>query len=307
MLQRWMVYLTLLAGSLVYYWAHGAWLSGILLMVVLLLPWLSLLLSLPAMVSCRGHLSAPEHVTKGVSALLRTELSGRFPLPATGGKVKLQRLSDNQLLSVAPNGSLPTDHCGGYRLHSRYLWLCDYLGLLQLPIRIRDNFLFLVRPAPTLPQQLPDLSRYLCVNARPKSGGGYSENHELRLYRPGDSLRQIHWKLSAKTGQLILREPMEARQDDAILTMELSGAASVRDQKLGRLLGMSRYLAENGLRHRIFCYTGKGMVVLSVSNEAEVYSALDTILQQPAAPEGELPGYPKALWRYHIGGDDSGT
>lgn len=306
MLQRWIVYLTALAGSIVFYWAHGAWLSGILLMAVLVLPWLSLLLSLPAMLKSRVQLSAPAHVPLGVPGLLRAELGCPLPPPAIGGKVKFQRLWDGKIISVAPNGNLPADHCGGYRLRSRYLWMCDYLGLWLFPVRLRSSLLYLVRPIPNMPSQLPDLNRFLSSGARPKSGGGYSENHELRLYRPGDSLRQIHWKLSAKTGQLILREPMETRQDAAILTLELSGTPEQRDQKLGRLLGMSRYLAENGVKHRIFCYTGSGMVTLSVSNETDVLTAVDTLLQQRVAPMGETPGYPKALWRYHIGGDEHG-
>ena len=69
---------------------------------------------------------------------------------------------------------------------------------------------------------------------------------------------------------------------------------------------MSRYLAENNVRHRILCYTGSGMVTLSVSNETDVLTAVDTLLQQRVAPMGETPSYPKALWRYHIGGDEHG-
>ena len=163
--------------------------------------------------------------------------------------------------------------------------------------------LVLVRPVSNLPEQLPDLSRYLCGITHPKPGGGYAENHELRLYRPGDNLRQIHWKLSAKTGDLIIREPMEAQQDAAMISLELSGTPDQIDQKLGRLLAVSRYLAENGVKHRIFCYTGSGMEILAVANEQESQVAVDTLLQLPLAVAAEIPPYPKAVWRYHIGGD----
>ena len=190
-------------------------------------------------------------------------------------------------------------------MQCKYLWVSDYLGLFRLPLRLRETRLVLVRPMAQLPAQLPDMSRYLCNITRPKPGGGYSENHELRQYRPGDNLQQIHWKLSAKTGELIIREPMEAQQNAALLTMELSGEPEVLDKKLGQLLGMSRYLAENGIKHRIFCYTGEGMVILSVSSEQEAVEAVDQLLQQPLAEAGEIPAYPKAIWRHHIGGGDS--
>ena len=71
------------------------------------------------------------------------------------------------------------------------------------------------------------------------------------------------------------------------------------------LLGMSTYLAEKGIKHRIFCYTGKGMEICSVSNRQEALDAVDNILQLPAVAADKTPPYPKAIWRYHIGGDGS--
>lgn len=36
-----------------------------------------------------------------------------------------------------------------------------------------------------------------------------SEQYEIREYRPGDILRSVHWKLSAKTDELLVREAVE--------------------------------------------------------------------------------------------------
>ena len=221
--------------------------------------------------------------------------------------MRLLTLATGKQKRIKPGSALPTDHCGAYRIQCRHLWAADYMGLIRLPVRLGEDRLILVRPAAILPEQLPDISRYLCSITRPKAGGGYAENHELRQYRPGDNLRQIHWKLSAKTGDLIVREPMEAQQDMVHVTMELSGVPEVLDRKLGHLLGMSIYLAENNIKHRILCYTGKGIIDQSVSNIQEAQNAIDVLLQQPAAAEDEIPVYPKSLWRHHIGGGGSET
>lgn len=303
MAARRIVYFTALTGAVVFYWAYGAWLSRLLLMAVVLLPWLSLLLSLPAMLSCKVSLHCPEAMTVGIPARTGLAVACRLPVPLIGGKLRLQLLNQKKRTRISPESVLPTDHCGALRVQGRYLWVCDYLGLFRLPVRVKEDRLVLVRPVATLPEQLPDLSRYLCGITRPKPGGGYAENHELRLYRPGDNLHQIHWKLSAKTGDLIIREPMEARQDAAMVSLELSGSPEQVDQKLGRLLAVSCYLAENGVKHRIFCYTGAGMEILAVANEQEAQLAVDALLQLPLAADGEIPTYPKAVWRYHIGGD----
>ena len=58
----------------------------------------------------------------------------------------------------------------------------------------------------------PDLDRYIARAWKPKSGGVCRRNHELRLYRPGDSLNQVHWKLTAKTGKWMIRQPMEPQR-----------------------------------------------------------------------------------------------
>ena len=53
---RRLIYLTVLSGCGIFYIAYGEWLSYLALMLVLMLPWLSLLLSLPAMLSLRIRL-----------------------------------------------------------------------------------------------------------------------------------------------------------------------------------------------------------------------------------------------------------
>ena len=301
---RRIVYWLALAGSIFFYWASGNWLSAVLVLMALGLPLLSLLLSLPAMLTTKVRLQLADHVTVGMPVTASLAVRCQFGKPKVSGKLQMTDLSTGKKKRVKPGAPLNTQHCAAYRLQCSHLWVSDLLGLIRLPVSVKENRLLVVRPKPALPQQMPDMNRYLSSVTRPKPGGGYSENHELRLYRPGDNLKQIHWKLSAKTGDLIIREPMETQQNAFILTMELSGTPESIDSKLSRLLGMSQYLAENDLRHRIFCCTGNGMQIYPIGCPQDALDAIDAILQQPPATE-ELPTYPHALWRHHIGGDGS--
>ena len=301
---RRIIYWLALAGSIFYYWASGNWLSAVLVLIALGLPLLSLLLSLPAMLTTKVRLHIPTHVTLGTPASATLSVSCGFGKPMVSGKIQVLELATGKKKRIKPGAPLNSQHCAAYRLQCDRLWVCDLLGLIRLPVSLKENRLLVVRPKPVLPQQMPDMNRYLSSVTRPKPGGGYSENHELRLYRPGDNLKQIHWKLSAKTGDLIIREPMEAQQNAFILTMELSGTPDALDSKLSRLLGMSQHLAENDLRHRIFCCTGNGMQIYPISSPQDALDAIDAILQQPPATD-ELPTYPHALWRHHIGGEVS--
>ena len=108
---------------------------------------------------------------------------------------------------------------GGYRVTVEKARVCDYLGLFSFRVRKCREQTVLVRPKSQAVEDLVD-PRGMEINAWvPKPGGGYAENHEHRLYRPGDNLNQLHWKLSAKVGDLILREPMEPVQGAVLLTV----------------------------------------------------------------------------------------
>lgn len=288
---------------LVFYWAYREWLSWLLLMAAVCLPWLSLLLSLPAMLTCRIALRAPEAVTLGQEAFASCLGSALFPLPRFRSKLQVTH-SYTEKTALLPSGSrLPTAHCGCLELRPRWVWVQDYLGVFRLPLPGRVAARTLVRPVPVEMDSIPDLQRYLVNAWRPKAGGGFSENHELRLYRPGDNLRQIHWKLSAKTGTYILREPMEALRERAVITLELSGDPDVLDRKLGQLLWTSDYLLEKGVVHEVHCLTGRGMESFSITGEGSIITALDTLLTAPPVSPEVIASYSAASWRCHIGGD----
>lgn len=298
-------YLAALLSAMVFFWLHREWLSGLFLLAVVLLPWLSLLVSLPAMFLFRVSVRCPGDVPCGTPVSVSLSGHCRLPGPPFRGKLQWSSCMQGERKLLRRNGAVPTKHCGGLVLTPRRVWVYDYLGLIALPVLHREAALLLVLPRPEAPPSLPELTRYLSTSWRPKAGGGFSENHELRLYRPGDHLRGIHWKLSAKTGKLIFREAMEADRGSALLTLELRGAPSQLDQKLGRLLWVSRYLLARNIPHQLQCATGRGMESFSISSEETLGKTLQALLTAPcaASPCGD---FDKASWRYHIGGDESG-
>jgi hypothetical protein len=253
------------------------------------------------------ELRCPNHVTVGDSVAISYTTSGFFPAPAIKGKVRVTRLFTGKTWKLRLGAALPTNHCGGLEILSTGLWVCDYLGLFCLPVRGKDKKVLAVRPAPVPMEEPPDMSRYLVNAWKPKPGGGYAENHELRLYRPGDNLHQVHWKLSAKTGKMILREPMEAIRGLSKVTLELRGTPKELDQKLGKLRWLSLYLLQKEVPHRIECLTGRGMEHLDIGGEDDVLRALDVLLKARVAEKTAQPEYGYASWRYHIGGDSDET
>ena len=304
MIGRRIVYLGILAGCLVFYFCHQQWISWILLLCTLVLPLLVLALSLPAMLQFRGELEAPDHAPLG--GIVHVSLWGlsHLPQPRFLGRVICTDLITGESARHNPKHPLPADHCGGLRLDVTGLRVCDYLGLFAIPVKKTEPRVVVIRPAPLALAELPDLSRCIPRAWVPKHGGGFAENHELRLYRPGDNLNQVHWKLSAKTGKLILREPMEPVLDRLVLTLDLTGTREELDRNFGRLLWLCRQLLEQNLPHEIRCLTGEGVIVHFIDHEDSLIKAVDDLLCRPAAPGGTLRDRVNGgVWQFHVGGD----
>ena len=297
-------YLAALFGCWMLYIAYGEWFSWLALLAVAGLPWLSLLLSLPAMLRFRLEPGGAGAVTLGTEAEAWLVGSCGLPMPPFKGRLYLRSRITGQTRRYRSGEGLPTRHCGGYAVTIQGARVCDYLGLFALPVRHPGRATVLVRPKPLPVREVPDLDRFLAKSWKPKFGGGFSENHELRLYRPGDSLNQVHWKLSAKTGKLMLRQPMEPQRGLVLVTMTLRGDPSELDRKFGRLLWLGRYLAERNVSFELRVLTGQGVQSFPVDGERALNKAIDSLLCTEAAEKGSIRDHPfAASWHCHIGGE----
>lgn len=300
---RRIAYLVTLLGSLVFYGFYKEWLSWIALVTIFFLPWLSLLISLPAMLTVKASLRCPKTVRMGVPARTALQLECKFPTPPVSSRIRLRHsLSDTSFVGT-PGELIPTDHCGVMIISYDELNVYDYLGLFRGRLRRQDRTLVYVEPKPVPAGQLPELAGRAVSLWRPKPGGGFSENHDLRLYRPGDDLRNLHWKMSAKTGKLIYREPIEPVQKGYLLTLALCGTPEELDKKLGQLVWLSSQLIVKQLDHGVRCRTGSGTVHFQVTDKASLEKGLHSLLEGPAAGSEAEPEHADVLWKHHIGGD----
>lgn len=303
MWRRWCVYLLALVGCMVFYVAYREWFSWLLLMVVASLPWFSLLVSLPAMLTAGCRLSCPESARLDMPVRTSLEVTGWLPAPIFKSRLAVENKLTGATCKTKPGKRLPTDHCGYLQLSYDKVLLGDYLGLWRRRLRKGESVGIYIEPKPVfcpLPEQLQPRSVSLW---KPKPGGGFSENHDLRNYRPGDDLRSIHWKMTAKTGKLIYREPIVPAQQGYLLTMTLCGDPDTMDHKLGQLLYASDALLKRQLHHNVRCRTGEGTVEFAVTDVRSLKDGLHRLLRsKPALGEADFRGE-NVLWQYHIGGD----
>lgn len=304
MIRRWLLYLAVVTGCIAFYWAYQQWFAWFALVGVLCLPVAALILSLPAMLSVKLTVSCPLPIRMGSREVPVLAASCPLPTPPIRGKIRVKRIITGHQWKLKPGYYLPADHCGMLLCRPDKARVYDYLGLFSLRIRQTEALPVVIRPEPVEIRYLPDLQRYLARAWRPKPGGGFAENHEMRLYRPGDSLNQVHWKLSAKTGKFIIREAMVPEKSRILLSMTLRGTPEELDRKFGRLLWLSRDLLDKQLRHEICALTGNGTLTLPVTDAAELDKVMDMLLSQPPAPENAQWSEVHAAWQYRIGGGE---
>ena len=291
-------------GSLIFYLAYQQWFSWVLMLVIVFFPWLSLLLSIGAMVHLRMDLVVASKIPMGSAETVNLKISSKLPLPPHKSKILITKPITGECWKLKSGAKIPTEHCGKLHIQLYKPAVFDYLGIFRIKSKNSGRQTVLIMPEPVEVEIPTDLHKHLEPRWRRKPGGGFAENHEIRQYQPGDKLNQIHWKLSAKVGELMLREPMIPDHGLMLVTMDLNGTAANLDRKLGQLLWLSHWLLEQEITFDIRVLTANGIAGWTVQNKADVDRCIVSLLGTPFAREGTIcDQFFKATWRYHIGGE----
>lgn len=299
------VYLTVLGTAAIFSLAYGEWFSGVLLAAVLALPWLSLLYSLPAIFRFRASLSGADDISLGDEESLWVMGHCSLPCPPFDARIRLRSALTGKEKRFRSGKALPTDHCDTFTVTLEKVRVCDYLGLFAFRGKQHQSRVIRVRPKP-VPFPVPDPEDF--VPKAWKSGSGFSENQELRLYRPGDPLNRIHWKLSAKTGQLIFRQNMEPRRGLYLVTVDHRGSRQQLDENLGKFAYAGDILLRHRLPFRLLALTADGVVSFSIRSQTDLTQAANHLLMAPPAKTGTLRYHGAgASWHCHIGEESHGT
>ncbi len=249
------------------HWVEG-WFAAVLSAVLLLA-------AIPFMLGARAYRTAillrRGRVVAGGEIEIGIEVanaSGRVQLPA----IAELPLGDGLREVVVPTlggGSaveLPVtmraDRRGLVRVGPLTLARQDPLGLLRREIRWREWHLVHVHPRTVaLPPGSAGLVRDLEGQASRRLSDADLSFHAIREYVPGDAVRHIHWKATAKTGALMVRQYEEsqtarlavlfdagigeyASDEEFELGVGVAASFSVQAVREGR----ERFVAASGLR-----------------------------------------------------------
>lgn len=157
------------------------------------------------------------------------------------------------------------NHAGKLQLQIEKLYITDFLGLFSFRVREIKNrkLTCLLLPSTAGTISIPEIAygygQDSDTYAEDRPGTDYSQTYELRDYRNGDSMRTIHWKLSSRSENWIVRTGSLPVGHRLILLLENSYAFTENDEKAkqaieqacANLIALSEDLTDKGITHHI--------------------------------------------------------
>ncbi len=274
----------LAAAALAAVWAAGGgalWLGAAI--AVLLLPGVSLLLALAARRGVRLSLTLTPTVPKRTAAqavlLVKNDalLSARalFRVRAVNALTREETVTLLRC-TVPPKGTeelrflVESRRCGQITAAVEKAGLLDICGIFAVPLKT-ENIAARTTALPdmfapgidlALASSMPEESDSYAPGCR---GNDLTEIFQLREYAPGDDLRRIHWKMTAKTDRLIVREASLPLQRSLLVFWDKTAADKLAPDAADALAesvsSVCQSLSEAGFAYTLG-WSGEGQNVL---------------------------------------------
>ncbi len=191
-------------------------------------------------------------------------------------------------------------HCGLLEITIDSVWVSDYTGVCRKKLRGP----FEIRYVSVLPHVYPvqqgiELRQSGSKEGwqdevAAKAGSDTQEIFDTRIYQRGDTLRKVHWKLSAKTDELMVKE-FSMPTDEAVRIAADAGSAKpgisaeVMDRFLENTAAFAALCLEQGHPCELLWYQADERKICSrwFEREEEMYGALEELLGIKPCDAGE--------------------
>ena len=245
------------------------YLAAVFAMLALGSSLLCVLLARRAMtVTCRLQ---PDRVPRGEHARLTARVCCRFPLPLAQLSVTLIAAGERAALPLTlrrGEGELTLDvaarHIGEWPAGVEEIVLTDLLGLFRVRARKRgESPSLLALPRSFEVEPLRFLQSDEGRSLQNRTTEDLSSPEDTRGYRAGDPLKRVHWKLTARRRELIVRKFETPAPPDTLILMDCTApertddpeaAAGLRDTLCETALSVAEMQARGDIFVRVPMY-----------------------------------------------------
>ena len=254
--------------------------------------------------------------TSGQKSILRVELKTNHGFLAAGlmdltvqtenFKFKEKKFYEIHLPISSSNKVFEIEYvpklCGVVELSCTYAMAYDVLGLIEISMekpQIRNFCIYPKKVAIQLKKRndtgsIRDGDQY----EKNKKGMDMTDIYDMREYIPGDNIRRVHWKLSSKLDNMVIREGSDTSHYDTILLLDigLNNQEKAYDKELLSSayetgMAVSRNLLSIGIRHCLCISQKTGVSMFELSNESGYLSMQEEMLQIPIPSQNGMGIY----------------
>lgn len=302
-MRRRIVYGVLLCAALAYYIFHSGYAAWLFLCFVAAFAPLQLLFSLPFWFKTRLQLRAGQAIAFcGQPYALQLCRVNAFALCPVKGRLECKNLftgkAEHHPFVLYPSEentevSLCQEICGVVEVCCLKPRMLDLAGLFALPLPAPAPLHLLVQPAPA-EVPLAVFQSAMGAPGRPlftqASAGAPREFSDIRDFRDGDSLREVHWKLSAKRNRLLVKEFAFGGTGPLYIGFDFWGTPENACFSLAAACSLSRLLLAGEQPHAL-CWAEAGGASRHrpIATEADLTKLLWQLLAAPP-PAARQPG-----------------
>ncbi|MBQ6425346.1 MAG: DUF58 domain-containing protein [Clostridia bacterium] len=308
------LYLDILILAVALFAAFEAYAFHLLLIALLILPVLSLLLTLPLRRRIYCSLSVEDDMVPKGDTPLELNIRNESMLPCLNGQVRITCSNAfGRSVNVPPSSGeaaadfaiggkksarLPItirfDECGRIDFGLRHVYVYDILGLFRFQVPGQncqcdtDSLYVFPDTVDCLveTENSSDLGIESSTYSTERAGNDPSEIFDLRDYVPGDAHHSIHWKLSGRMNRLIVKEYGLPLSPLVHFLVEIREKASPEEKEsvMGTLMSVSETLVSRDVLHHI-SWIGEDSVfhTVRVSDTESLAAALHEMLGMPAS------------------------
>lgn len=165
---------------------------------------------------------------------------------------------------------VPCTYRGHYEVGVKQIYIKDFLGLFRIACKVMQPNIVTVYPRvvpihmlPLLKQDGQNLDK---ERELPKAGGNVFSG--IRAYVYGDSMKQVHWKMSAKKQELLMKEKQGISVSTTYIFLDLAKHTNqvvtntiLEDKLIECIIAISYYYTQNGMPIQIVYHTQNFMTV----------------------------------------------
>lgn len=240
----WLVLESILLGYFLYFGSSAAF---ALALVMILIPLCSLPINLYVRTRISMTVTAQPNLKKGDSGnfVLNIKNSSWFPVLRLYCRIHVENQLNRECQTFRMQTWLPpkkeqqitlqagSDYCGRLKISAAKVLAYDCFGLCGIPCKLNAVGYMTVQPDTFEPAVtlIPNANSVedSDVYSQERPGNDLTETYQIREYVPGDSPRQVHWKLSNKFDRLIVRDPALPIIRNVLIFWERTGESEDRD------------------------------------------------------------------------------